>query len=280
MKTLLRAALACLLGTLAAGTPAQTLNKSLIRTFNNCTFQQQYTFGWEIFTATGPEALLTLARTQIQCPEPCPALPFPFPPGSTPCMDFCSPTDPCPAPFKCSSQNGSGHCVNGVEMIVGYVAVMKASRFCAIAACAPETTPAACASASCDGSGSCANGPASDVYGLCMCPDPACPNGQRICNSTRPTIPAADLAFEAFGGPTDADWVLGNATLGTTLQLGGTGFSGALSAIAEVRFPTVPGEQYAVHVKFSTYPVISGYMTCPDAALLMSIDTRPDSCGP
>jgi hypothetical protein len=86
------------------------------------------------------------------------------------------------------------------------------------------------------------------------------------------------VAFEAFASGSNPDWFLGQATISNdVLGLNGTA---PTTSLAEVRFPTTPGEEYVVLVKWTISPVVSGFQACPDAALLLAIETRPDSCGP
>lgn len=252
---------------------AQTLGKTLTRSFNQCTVPAQYVFGYDFFTATGPEAMLTFSRTHVACSEVCQTIP----PNNS-CGVFCGATDPCPNNWKCSCSGPTclGHCVHGVDVLVGYAIVLKSSRFCSIVACS-ALRPVQCASATCDGSGTCADG-TSNAKSLCLCADPACPNGQQLCDSQRPTLPASDVAFEAFDATTNPSWVLGLASIsGNVLQLNGTATP---TSLAEARFATVPGEDYVVLVKWTISPIISDFQSCPDASLLLSVETRPDSCGP
>ena len=261
-----------------AGTPAhaQVINKQLGRSFNQCASPAPYVYDYEFFTAQGPEAVLTFSRTHIACSDTCQDVPFP--PFNS-CDQGCSPALPCDHNWKCSctTSNCFGHCVAGVDVLVGYAVVLKTSRFCSIAACT-GTIPLGCPpSSTCDGSGACSD-PASNAKALCLCPDPACPIGQHICDSSRPSIPAADLDYEAWGSAVNPAWVLGQATI-TSDVLGLNGTTNP-SSLAQVRFTAVPGENYTILVKWTISPIISGFQSCPDASLLLSLDTRPDSCGP
>jgi len=255
---------------------AQTVDKRLTRSFNECQFPAQYVFDYSFFTATGTEAVLTFNRTHTACSQVC--QPIPFPGGTTSCDQGCSPTIPCPNGWicSCSAPFCFGQCVAGVDVNVGYVVVLKSSRFCAIAACASQN-PIGCPPSTCDGSGICSDA-TSNAESLCLCPDPACPIGQRICNSERPTIPPADLVSEAFDSASNPAWVLGLATIsGNVLRLNGTSTP---TSLAQVRFPTQPGQEYVVVVKWTSSPIVSGFQSCPDASLLLSLETRPGSCGP
>ena len=254
---------------------AQELGKKLNRPFNQCEFPSPYVFDYTTFTATGSETTLTFDRSHIACSDRCQAVPFP--PFNS-CSQLCQPTNPCPNNWKCScnSTNCVGQCVAGVDVIVGYVTVVKLDRFCSIAACA-SLSPPGCPASVCDGSGTCADA-TSNAKALCMCPDPACPIGQRICDSTRPNIPAGDLDYEAFSSATNPAWVLGQATIASNiLGLNGTAIT---TSLAQTRFPTVPGESYALVVKWSISPIIPNFQSCPDASLSLTLDTRADSCGP
>jgi len=102
---------------------------------------------FSFFTADSDEAVLTLAH---------------------PADDCAAPAEPCMSGGQCAS----GVCRNALcrypeSVQVGYVAVLRKSRFCDIAACAPGPPPAACTTGVCDG-GSCGS-PSSNVSGLCLC---------------------------------------------------------------------------------------------------------------
>ena len=191
---------------------AQVVAKKLTRAFNNCDFPAQYVFDYSFFTADAPEATLTFSRTHVACSERCQGFP---PTGDNSCNHLCFSNDRfCPNGWTCGACIGTGctgPCVGGVDVLVGYVVVLKANRFCEIAACA-SLNPIGCPPSSCDGSGACSDS-TSDARRLCMCADPACSTGQRLCDSQRPTIPAADLAYEAFSSAANPAWTLGLATI-------------------------------------------------------------------
>ena len=271
---------AAVVAAVLAATPghAQVVEKKLVRAFNNCDYPAPYVFDYSFFTADDPEATLTFSRTHVACSERCQTIPIS---GDNSCNHSCSASDrSCPNGWTCGACIGAGcfgPCVGGVDVQVGYVVVLKQSRFCEIAACA-SLNPIGCPPSSCDGSGTCSD-PTSNAKNLCMCPDPACPIGQRICTGLRPTVPAADLAYEAFSSGTNSAWILGLASVsgGGPLLLNGTATP---TSLAQVRFPTVPGEDYVLVVTWSINPIVSAFNACPDAGLLFSLDTRPDSCGP
>src|SRR5262249_10205405 len=123
----------------AAPAHAQVITKNLVRAFNQCTYPAQYVFDATPFTAAGPEAMLTFSRTHVACSPRCQTLPyFPYQTScDTPCRYN---DDPCPYGWRCGLNcftNGClGQCAAGVDVNVGYVVVMKATRYCSIAACA------------------------------------------------------------------------------------------------------------------------------------------------
>lgn len=261
-----------------AAVEAQVIQKKVVRAFNNCDYPEPYVFDYSFFTADGSETTLTYSRSHIACSVRCQDIPI-YPSNS--CNQLCYWNDrTCSFGWVCSACTRPGcigPCVAGVDLTVGHVMALKASRFCAIAACT-GTIPLGCPpSSACDGSGTCSDA-VSNAKGLCLCPDPACPIGQRLCGSAPvPTIPAADLIYNSASAGASA-WLTGYATPA------GSGFSmngiATPTSLSQVRLPTVPGEEYVVVTLWSTYPIVNGFTSCPDAALMISIDSRPDSCGP
>jgi hypothetical protein len=163
------------------------------------------------------------------------------------------------------------------------VAVLRKSRFCDIAACAPGPPPAACTTGVCDG-GSCGN-PSSNVNGLCLCD---------TCTETDPVAPVSDLPFaDTFADLVDPRWVLSQAS-----PVSGSGrsylkFLGpdtpdpSLPPVspwvgqAQIRiFGLLPGEEYALFLKW-TYAPYPASVPCPlDAAITVHLATVPSVCAP
>ena len=218
---------------------------------------------FSFFTADSDEAVLTLAHPADDCAVP-----------AEPCMS--------------GSQCASGVCRNGLcrypeSVQVGYVAVLRKSRFCDIAACAPGPPPAACPTGVCDG-GSCTN-PSSNVNGLCLCD---------TCSETDPVAPVGDLPFaDTFVDVADPRWVLSQASPVSASGRSYLKFLGpdytdtSLPPVspwvgqAQIRiFGLLPGEEYALFLKW-TYAPYPSSEPCPlDAAITVHLATVPSVCAP